>query len=84
MLNEAAARSVMIGVGPAVPPPTLAGLQARRPSAAQQTWQAAPAPPDPAARYPPMAAADAEHYRGVFAAMDADRDGYLQARPHTL
>ncbi|KAK9844100.1 hypothetical protein WJX81_004424 [Elliptochloris bilobata] len=78
VLNEAAARSVMIGVGPAVPPPVMAGLEARRPSTTQQTWQAAPQVPDPAARYPPMAAADAEHYRSVFAAMDADRDGYLQ------
>ncbi len=80
MLHEAAARSVMIGVGPSVPPPVMSGLEARRPSVTQQTWQAAPQPVNAAARYPPMAAADAEHYRAIFAQMDTDRDGYIQAR----
>ena len=79
MLNEAAARSVMIGVGPALPPPAMAGLEARRASTTQQTWQAARQPADAAARYPPLAAADAERYRAMFTQMDADRDGYIQA-----
>lgn len=70
----------MIGVGPSVPPPVMSGLEARRSSVTQQTWQAAPQPVDAAARYPPMAAADAQHYRAIFAQMDTDRDGYIQAR----
>jgi hypothetical protein len=89
VLPEAQARSLLVGIGPAIPPPTLAGLPAPRPTVTQQTWQSAPQIPGvqaaPAqgpggggsAAFPPMPAADAQRYRDVFAQLDADRDGYI-------
>lgn len=42
MLPEAQARSLLVGIGPAIPPPTLTGLPVPRQAVTQQTWQAAP------------------------------------------
>ena len=42
MLPEAQARSLLVGIGPAIPPPTLTGLPVPRQTITQQTWQAAP------------------------------------------
>lgn len=41
-LPEAQARSLLVGIGPAIPPPTLTGLPVPRQTISQQTWQAAP------------------------------------------
>ena len=41
-IPEAQARSLLVGIGPAIPPPTLTGLPLPRQSVTQQTWQAAP------------------------------------------
>lgn len=86
MLPEAQARSLLVGIGPAVPPPTMAGLPVPRPTVTQQTWQSAPqipgarpaAPAPTAGAFPPMPAADAQRYRDVFARLDTDRDGYVE------
>ncbi len=66
-----------------------------RASVTQQSWQAAPqvpggAPPaagassgSSAAAFPPMPLADAQRYQAMFRQLDADQDGYVQARaPH--
>lgn len=37
-LNEAQARSLLIGVGPAVPPPQLNGLESRATASIQPSW----------------------------------------------
>ena len=42
MLPEAQARSLLVGIGPATPPPTLTGLPFPKQTVTQQTWQAAP------------------------------------------
>ena len=42
MLPEAQARSLLVGIGPAIAPPTLTGLPVPRQTVTQQTWQAAP------------------------------------------
>lgn len=89
LLPEAQARSLLVGIGTAVPPPTMAGLPVPRPTVTQQTWQSAPQIPGarpaaaPAAAaastaFPPMPAADAQRYRDVFARMDTDRNGYVE------
>ena len=87
-LPEAQARSLLVGIGPAVPPPTMAGLPIPRPTVTQQTWQsapqipgarlAAPPPASAAGAFPPMPAADAQRYRDVFARLDTDHDGYVE------
>ncbi len=41
-IPEAQARSLLVGIGPAIPPPTLTGLPIPRQSVTQQTWQASP------------------------------------------
>ena len=64
-LPEAQARSLLVGIGPAIPPPTLTGLPVPRQTISQQTWQAAPqailitpSPSQPVSRsgdFPPFA-----------------------------
>ncbi|CAL8470940.1 g10482 [Coccomyxa elongata] len=87
-LPEAQARSLLVGIGPAVPPPTMAGLAVPRQTVTQQTWQSAPQIPGarpavPAAdsataAFPPMPAVDAQRYRDTFMRLDTNQDGYVE------
>ena len=89
VLPDGRARSMLVGVGPPVPMPTMAGLEAPKPRAAQQTWQAAPeavaggagaSRPSSASKpsLPPMSPIDAQRYCTRFMQLDTDRDGYVQ------
>ena len=88
VLPEAQARSLLVGIGPAVPPPTMAGLPIPRQTVTQQTWQsepqipgarpAAPSPASAAGAFPPMPATDAQRYRDVFARLDTNHNGYVE------
>ncbi len=87
-LPEAQARSLLVGIGPAVPPPTMAGLAMPRQTVTQQTWQsapqipgarpAAPAADSATAAFPPMPAVDAQRYRDTFMRLDTNQDGYVE------
>lgn len=87
-LPEAQARSLLVGIGPAVPPPTMAGLAVPRQTVTQQTWQsapqipgaqpAAPAAASASAAFPPMPAADAQRYQDTFMRLDTNQDGYVE------
>ncbi|KAL3162274.1 hypothetical protein ABBQ32_009966 [Trebouxia sp. C0010 RCD-2024] len=80
-LEEAQARSVLIGVGPQVPPPQMQGLETRVPTSINSSWTHNPAgsvQPQPESNFPPMQPADAVRYQSMFQQMDNDRDGYVQ------
>mmetsp|Transcript_13483 Transcript_13483/g.40790 ORF Transcript_13483/g.40790 Transcript_13483/m.40790 type:complete len:521 (+) Transcript_13483:285-1847(+) len=81
-LSEAEARSILIGLGPALPPPTMAGLDQLK-SAVPQILQAqAPVSSSPTnasalRAFPAMTGDDVQRYQGLFAQLDSDHDGYV-------
>lgn len=82
-LSQAEARSILVGLGPALPPPTMAGLEQLKTTVAQ-IMPEAPAPRPPSATadqrieaYPPMSGDAVQRYQGLFARLDGDRDGYV-------
>lgn len=81
-LQEAQARSVLIGVGPQVPPPQMTGLETKVPASINSSWTHSPAGPSqqaqPESNFPPMQQADAIRYQSMFQQMDNDRDGFVQ------
>lgn len=87
MLNESAARLVVIGTGPVPPPPRMAGLEAPAKEPVKQWTQPAAGPP-PTGQYgapPPSAGGlplltqqDFQRFQGMFMQLDTDRDGRVQ------
>ncbi len=89
VLNESAARLVVIGTGPVPPPPRMAGLEAPAKEPVKQWTQPAAAGAPTGAQYgaPPTAAAgglplltqqDFQRFQGMFMQLDTDRDGRVQ------
>lgn len=83
-LSESEARSILIGLGPALPPPTMAGLEGLKTAVPQILPEAQAAPQVQAqvaqqtdAGFPPMTGDDVQRYQGIFAKLDSDRDGYV-------
>eukprot|EP00884_Botryococcus_braunii_P008864 jgi/Botrbrau1/1797/Bobra.0217s0048.1 len=91
VLSDGPARSTLIGMGPALPPPTMAGLEIPKSVLTQQSWQTVPpaasyqaaAGPgaalavQPVAAFPPLQPADLQQYRLLFAQVDTNRDGLV-------
>ncbi|KAK9791341.1 hypothetical protein WJX73_000496 [Symbiochloris irregularis] len=85
VMPEGAARSTLIGVGPPLPAPTLAGLQQpqqlpqliSQPQPGSASVGAAK-PPQAGGAFPPMQPSQAQQYGSIFSQMDNDRDGFVQ------
>ncbi|DBB00571.1 TPA: hypothetical protein ACH3X3_002269 [Trebouxia sp. C0006] len=81
-LQEAQARSLLIGVGPQVPPPQMAGLETKVIASINSSWTHNPGgniqAQQPESSFPAMQPADAVRYQSMFQQMDNNRDGYVQ------
>lgn len=86
VLNESAARLVVIGTGPVPPPPRMAGLDAPAKEPVKQWTAPAAAAPEqygtaPAAQpggLPLLTQQDFQRFQGMFMQLDTDRDGRVQ------
>lgn len=85
VLNESAARLVVIGTGPVPPPPRMAGLDAPAKEPVKQWTTPAPAvadqygaPAAQAAGLPLLDQQDFQRFQGMFMQLDTDRDGRVQ------